>query len=46
MYPPSEASYEVFEEHKHRLHEALLVLPTMDATRRRSSKGVKGEGRE
>lgn len=43
MYPPSEASYEVFEEHKHRLHGALLALPTMDATRRRNSEAVKDE---
>lgn len=45
MYPPSEASYEVFEEHKHRLHEALLALPTMDSTRRKKTELGKGEGR-
>ena len=46
MYPPSEASYEMFEEHKHRLHEALLALPTIDSPRRkREELFVKGEGR-
>jgi len=36
----------VFEEHKHRLHEALLALPTMDAPRRRrNGLVVKGERR-
>ncbi|KAF2621643.1 hypothetical protein BU25DRAFT_416018 [Macroventuria anomochaeta] len=46
MYPPSEASYELFEEHKHRLHEALLALPTVDPPRRtREELVVKGEGR-
>ena len=46
MYPPSEASYEMFEEHKYRLHEALLALPTIDSPRRRREElMVKGEGR-
>lgn len=46
IYPPSEAFYETFEEHKHRLHEALLALPTMDSpSRRRDEFLVKGEGR-
>jgi hypothetical protein len=46
MYPPSEALYEVFEEHKHRLHEALLALPTMSSPRRkREELYVEGEGK-
>lgn len=45
MCPPSEASYEVFIEQKHRLHEALLALPTKAASTQRNSEGVKGEGR-
>ncbi len=46
MYPPSEASYEVFEEHKHRLHEALLALPSLDSPRRRDQElVVSGEGK-
>ncbi|KAJ8115519.1 hypothetical protein OPT61_g2842 [Boeremia exigua] len=46
MYPPSEVSYEVFEEHKHRLHEALLALPAIDSPRRRNEElVVSGEGR-
>lgn len=45
MYPPSEASYEMFEEHKQRLHEALLALPTIDSPRRtREEVIVMGEG--
>lgn len=44
MYPPSEASYEVFEEHKHRLHEALLALPKTDSPRHeRAELVVKGD---
>ena len=45
MYPSSEASYELFEEHKHRLHEALLALPTIDSLRRREELVVEGEER-
>ncbi|KAJ4324296.1 hypothetical protein N0V94_001354 [Neodidymelliopsis sp. IMI 364377] len=46
MYPPSEALYEVFEEHKHRLHEALLALPTTSSPRRkREELYVQGEGK-
>ncbi|KAJ4989718.1 hypothetical protein SVAN01_04748 [Stagonosporopsis vannaccii] len=46
LYPPSEASYEVFEEHKHRLHEALLALPTVDSPmRKREGLVVSGENR-
>lgn len=46
LYPPSEALYEVFEEHKHRLHEALLALPAIDApNRKREALIVSGERR-
>lgn len=46
MYPPSEAAYEMFEEHKHRLHEALLALPAIDSPmRQREELAVSGESR-
>lgn len=44
MYPPSEASVEIFEDRKHRLHEALLATPNMDSPRRRKELVVEGEG--
>ncbi|KAH6633240.1 hypothetical protein C7974DRAFT_168025 [Boeremia exigua] len=46
VYPHSETSYEMFEEHKHRLHEALLALPALDSPRRkREELVVPGEGK-
>jgi hypothetical protein len=44
IYPPSEASYEVFEEQKNRLHGALLELPTMDAVGQKKTEVVNDEG--
>lgn len=46
VYPPSEASYEIFEGHKNRLHEALVALPAIESsTRKMEQISVSGDKR-